>query len=82
MTTIQALTMIHHLASQSPQVAGFFQYLHTLSLSHVPYGYYVDQGTPDAPTFVLQYGGNAVQSFLLALHNPVSGCFSTIAQGC
>ncbi len=46
------------------------------------YGYYVDEGTPDAPNFVLIYTGTEAQTDASAAANPSTGCSAPVSEGC
>lgn len=48
----------------------------------VLYGYYVDEGTPDAPQFVLIYTGTQAQTDASAAANPETGCSAPVSEGC
>lgn len=48
----------------------------------VLYGYYVDEGTPDAPQFVLIYTGTQSQTDASAAANPETGCSAPVSDGC
>jgi hypothetical protein len=79
MTTLH---LIHHLMITSPSVAAYWQHLNVLQHMSGMFGYFTDNGTPDAPHFQMIYEGNALQSFLLAAQDSAHGCWASVAQGC